>query len=62
MTKLFIGSEVSKKISSGHGAYAPDELQKIYYDVVATGKALGVATPKLDSFKRYVDEMSELKK
>lgn len=62
MTKLFIGGEVSMKISSGHGAYAPEELQRIYYDVVNTGKQLGIATPKLDGFKKYIDEMSEIAK
>ncbi len=58
MTKLFIGSEVSVKISSGHGAYAPAELQKIFYDVLNTGKQLGVPTAKLDAFKPYIDEMN----
>jgi 2-dehydropantoate 2-reductase len=62
MTKMFIGGEVSMKISSGHGAYAPDELQKIYRDVVGTGKQLGVSTPKLDEFKKYIDEMSNIQK
>jgi 2-dehydropantoate 2-reductase len=62
MTKFFIGGEVSMKISSGHGAYAPEELQRIYYDVTNTGKQIGISTPKLDAFKKYIDEMSEIKK
>ena len=61
MTKMFIGGEVSMKISSGHGAYAPDELQRIYRDVVNTGKQLRVATPLLDAFKPFIDEMSKIK-
>ncbi len=60
MTKIFIGAEVAVKISSGHGAYAPAELQKIYADVVNTGKQLGVPTPKLDAFKPYIDEMNAI--
>ncbi len=60
MTQLFIGGEVSMKISTGHGAYAPAELQKIYYDLVATGKQFSVPTPILDSYKTYVDDMSKI--
>ena len=62
MTKMFIGGEVAVKISSGHGAYAPAELQKIYAHVANTGKQLGVPTPKIDEFKPYIDEMNAITK
>jgi ribose/xylose/arabinose/galactoside ABC-type transport system permease subunit len=57
ISSFMLRGPMSLKISGGHGSYAPDELRRIYYDVVETGQQLGVPMPTLLSFKQAVDEM-----
>lgn len=54
---FMLQSKTSMKISGGHGRYAPEELQQIYYDVLETGKQYNIPTPKLAAFKPFIDEM-----
>lgn len=54
---FMLQSKTSLKISGGHGRYAPEELQQIYYDVLETGQQYHIAMPKLLAFKPYIDEM-----
>ena len=54
---FMLQSKTSMKISGGHGRYAPEELQQIYYDVLETGKQYNIPMPKLMAFKPFIDEM-----
>lgn len=59
ITKIVLRKEETIRISAGHGDYAPDEMTKIYEDIVNTGKQLGSKMEKLSGYKDYFDIMVE---
>ena len=49
-----LSREVTTRTAQTRPDYAP-EFQRIYHDVVETGRQLKVPAPHLDAFSRYVD-------
>jgi ketopantoate reductase len=56
LTKRLFRSEVGRLGTEGHMGHATDEVQFIYFEVLAEGERLGVDMPYLKGFSKYVRE------
>ena len=59
ITKIVLRKEETIRISAGHGDYAPEEMVRIYKDIVDTGEQLGSKVKNLSSYKDYFDILIE---
>jgi ketopantoate reductase len=56
LMKRLLRSEVGRLGTEGHMGHAADEVQFIYFEVLAEGERLGVNMPHLKRFQEYVRE------
>ena len=56
LTKRLFRSEAGRLGTEGHMGHATDEVQFIYFEVLAEGERLGVNMPHLKGFQKYVRE------
>jgi len=54
LTKRLFQSEMGRLGTEGHMGHASDEVQFIYFEVLAEGERLGVKMPYLLGFSKYV--------
>ncbi len=59
MTWLALRTEMTQRISAGHGDYAPDEMTAIYEDILTAGMEFNVKTPLLQAFKPHFLAMNQ---
>lgn len=62
IVKLMLKRQDARRISEGHGDYAPEELTRIYADIVQTGKTLGASTALLERYAPYFEQMNAAKR
>jgi hypothetical protein len=57
LRKMF-KSEASQLMITGHISHSPDEMKQMYYDVLNTGKKLGISLPRFQEDKKSVDDFA----